>query len=113
MSIHAASRPAARGGRARRWRSNLGAKLFLIVIVAFLVLPLAVVVLFSFNASSSLSFPMTGLSLRWYGRVLDDPEVTSAIGRSAIAALLTGLVAGGLGILAALGLQGLPPGRAA
>ena len=48
------------------------------------------------------------MSLRWYSKAFDDPEVVAALGRSAIAALATGLVAGLLGILAALGLQGLP-----
>jgi ABC-type spermidine/putrescine transport system permease subunit II len=31
-------------------------------------LPVAVVVLLSFNASQFGAFPMTGLSLRWFGR---------------------------------------------
>jgi spermidine/putrescine transport system permease protein len=97
------------GRRRRRRVKNLGARLFLVLLAAFLFLPLFVVILFSFNQSASLSFPIGGFSLRWYNKVLDDPEVTSAIGRSAIAAFTTGLVAGTLGILAALGLQGLSP----
>jgi spermidine/putrescine transport system permease protein len=75
----------------------------------FLFVPLLVVVLFSFNSTASLSFPIPGFSLRWYDKVLDDPEVTSALGRSALAAFVTGIAAGAIGILAALGIQGLPP----
>jgi spermidine/putrescine transport system permease protein len=94
--------------RPRRRRRNLGALVFVTLVLLFLFAPLIVIVIFSFNATASLSFPITGFSLRWYSKVFDDPEVVAAIGRSAIAALATGLIAGALGILAALGLQGLP-----
>src|SRR5207249_376843 len=88
--------------RPRRFK-NLGARVFLLFLAFYLFAPLVVVVLFSFNATASLSFPIAGFSTRWYNKVLDDPEVVAALGRSAIAAFTTGLVAGTLGILAALG----------
>ena len=87
----------------------MGPVVFVSLVLLFLFAPLVVIVLFSFNSTSSLSFPIAGFSLRWYSKAFDDPEVVAAIGRSAVAALATGLVAGVLGILAALGLQGLPP----
>jgi spermidine/putrescine transport system permease protein len=95
--------------RRRRRIRNLGSSLFLASLIVFLFAPLLVVVLFSFNATASLSFPIPGFSLRWYDKVLDDPVVIAALGRSAIAAFITGLAAGTIGILAALGIQGLPP----
>jgi spermidine/putrescine transport system permease protein len=98
----------ARPRRRRRVR-NLGSRVFLGLLIAFLFLPLLVVVVFSFNATSSLSFPIPGFSTRWYDKVLDDREVVAALGRSAIAAFATGVVGGAIGILAALGIQGLPP----
>jgi spermidine/putrescine transport system permease protein len=112
MTAAAAASVAAGGVPQRRRRRrrirHLGPLLFVAAVITFLFAPLVVIVVFSFNSTSSLAFPITGLSLRWYSKVLDDPEVVAAIGRSAIAALVTGLVAGTLGILAALGLQGLP-----
>ena len=42
--------------------------------LVFLFLPLVVVVLFSFHATGSLSFPFTGFSLRWYREVFDSEE---------------------------------------
>jgi spermidine/putrescine transport system permease protein len=95
--------------RRRRRATKLGSRIFLGLLIVFLFVPLLVVVLFSFNATASLSFPIPGLSLRWYDKVLDDPEVTAALGRSAIAAFATGIAGGAIGILAALGIQGLPP----
>jgi len=103
-----APRPAPARRRRRRTR-DLGPTLFIALVLAFLFAPLIVIVVFSFNSTASLAFPITGFSLRWYSKAFDDPEVVAAIGRSAIAALATGVIAGGIGILAALGLQGLPP----
>ena len=94
--------------RGRRIRS-IGPRVFLVLLILFLFAPLFVVVLFSFNATASLSFPIPGFSLRWYDKVLDDREVVAALGRSAIAAFITGIAGGAIGILAALGIQGLPP----
>ena len=82
-----ARRSAAVGAAAIR---NLGPRVFLLFLIAFLFLPLFVVVLFSFNATASLSFPIPGFSSRWYDKVLDDREVVAALGRSAIAAFVTG-----------------------
>ena len=36
------------------------------LLIAFLYLPLVVVVLFAFNGGSNLSWPVQGLSLRWF-----------------------------------------------
>ena len=52
----------------------------------FLVLPLAVVVLFSFHETASLSLPFTGFSLRWYKQVLSSAEFLSATRHSLIVA---------------------------
>jgi ABC-type spermidine/putrescine transport system permease subunit II len=76
-------------------------------VLAFLFLPLVVVVAFSFNDIPRLSLPITGLSLRWYEQAYTDPEVRQALQRSLVAAGLTALIAAPLGILAALGLRAL------
>jgi spermidine/putrescine transport system permease protein len=105
----ATTRPTSVAPVRRRRRRHLAPAIFVTLVLLFLFAPLVVIVVFSFNSTSSLSFPIAGFSLRWYSKAFDDPEVVAAIGRSAIAALATGLAAGVLGILAALGLQGLPP----
>lgn len=49
------------------------------VAMIFLLVPLAVVVLFSFHATDSLSLPFEGFSLRWYEVILTDPQFRGAI----------------------------------
>ncbi|TIU14414.1 MAG: ABC transporter permease, partial [Mesorhizobium sp.] len=48
-------------------------------ILAFLLMPLVIIVLFSFHASPSLSFPFAGFSLRWYADVLGNAQLGSAL----------------------------------
>ena len=68
-------------------------------------LPLAVVVLFSFHETASLSLPFTGFSLRWYEQVLSSAEFLNATRHSLIVA--SGVAVGTLiaGSLAAYGLS--------
>jgi len=73
----------------------------------FLFAPLIVVVAFSFNSIPRMSLPLAGLSLQWYQGLLEDPEVRQALTRSLIAAIVTALIAGPLGVMAALGLRAL------
>jgi spermidine/putrescine transport system permease protein len=97
--------------RQRRLRpGRFGAAAFVALVVAFLAAPLIVVIVFSFTDTPRMSLPITGVSLRWYEEILADREVRQALTRSIVAALATALIAGPLGILAAIGLQALRPG---
>ena len=62
-----------------RGRLSLGtaANILSILVYAFLLAPLVVVVLASFNSADLLSFPPRGFSLRWY-RALWESEVWDA-----------------------------------
>jgi spermidine/putrescine transport system permease protein len=86
------------------WRSPATAVVSLIGLL-FLVLPLAVVVLFSFHETASLSLPFTGFSLRWYEQVLSSAEFLNATRHSLVVA--SGVAVGTLiaGSLAAYGLS--------
>lgn len=75
------------------------------VVLLFLYLPIAILVLFSFNAGGRLSFPMQGLSLRWYDLVLSDPVFTTAIENSLIVGTVAAATTAVLGTLAAFGLS--------
>jgi len=44
----------------------------------FLLLPIAIVVLASFNAAEYLAFPLAGLSFRWYAAFISSPSFTGA-----------------------------------
>nr|WP_298687791.1 ABC transporter permease [uncultured Dongia sp.] len=60
--------------------------------LAFLLAPLLIIVLFSFNATPSLSFPFAGFSLRWYAQVFSDVQLGSALIKSMWIALWTAVV---------------------
>ena len=81
-----------------------GALAITIAALLFLYVPLAVVVLFSFHETGSLSLPFTGFSLRWYRFVLSDPGFRSALENSLFVAAWTSLVTLLLGTLASFGL---------
>ena len=77
---------------------------YLAAAYAFVLLPVAVLVLFSFQGSSLPVPPFDGPSLRWYGAVLADRHLTDALLNSAAVALGSSAVACALGFLAAHGL---------
>ncbi len=72
--------------------------------LVFLFLPTLIIVLFSFNASPSLSFPIRSLSLRWYREVLVSAHFNAALRNTLIVGIVTALVTMAIGTLAALGL---------
>jgi spermidine/putrescine transport system permease protein len=73
----------------------------LVLAIAFLFVPLLMVVLFSFNAGGSLTFPFRGFTLDWYRQVLSSREFRSAVTASAKVATVTAVVTLITGTLAA------------
>ena len=78
--------------------------LYALLIYAFIFLPVAVLVLFSFQAGRFPIPPFTGPSLRWYEDVLSDRRLTDALWNSISVAVLSSAVAVLLGFLAAYAL---------
>ena len=70
--------------------------------IILLYLPLAVLFLFSFNDGTSLSFPLQGLTLRWYERLFDSPEILRAARNSLVVAVVSSTGAAVLGTAVAL-----------
>jgi putative spermidine/putrescine transport system permease protein len=75
------------------------------LVLLFLVLPILVIVPLSFSDSSFLSYPMPGVSLRWYHNLLESEEWMRAAQNSFIVAPAATVVATVLGTLAAVGLN--------
>ncbi len=73
-------------------------------VYAFIYLPVAVLVLFSFQESRLPIPPFDGPSLRWYAAVFADRRLTDALANSLLVALLSSALAALLGFLAAYGL---------
>lgn len=83
-------------------------------VLAFLLVPVVIVVLFAFNPQPFIAFPPTGVSLRWYVKFLHDRALMEAFAFSLELAAATVVIAGTIGTAAALALaRGRLPGRGA
>jgi len=74
------------------------------LVYAFLFLPIATVVFFSFNASRLVDV-WTGFSLKWYGTAWTDPSILDALRVSVTVAVINAVLATAFGTLAAIGMQ--------
>jgi putative spermidine/putrescine transport system permease protein len=86
--------------RARLWLYAWGA-----LVIAFLVLPVLIVIPLSFSDSTLLEFPPRTYSLRWYKVLLHSLEWRDAAWMSVKVAVLTMLIATPIGTAAAYGLH--------
>jgi putative spermidine/putrescine transport system permease protein len=100
----ATSQPLTRAGRA--WRKAL--YVYCALVLLFLVAPIAAVIPLSFSADTILTYPIPGLSLRWYQDFFTSRHWLPALSNSLIVATATTLTATPLGTLAALGLVRIP-----
>jgi len=80
-----------------------------LVVYAFLYVPLAVVVLFSFN-DSLLNAQWVGFTTRWYSKLIDNDEMLRAAANSLFIALVASSVATVLGTMAGIAMQRWPHG---
>jgi putative spermidine/putrescine transport system permease protein len=80
-------------------------RVVVLVLVAFMTLPTVVVIAVSFNPTAILSFPPTGLSLRWYANVLTYPQFQRAAVNSLLVTVGAVALALPVGTLAALALE--------
>lgn len=74
---------------------------YLTVLYAFIFLPVAVLVLFSFQDGRLPVPPFNGPTLKWYQAVISDSDLMAALGNSFLVALISSAVALLLGFLAA------------
>lgn len=84
---------------ARRTRNLL--MLLAALVLAFLYIPIAFMVLFSFETSSTPGLPITGLTLHWYEVMLADSLIHEAVLNSVLVALIVGVLATVIGTMAA------------
>ncbi|CAA2155398.1 Putative 2-aminoethylphosphonate transport system permease protein PhnV [Methylobacterium brachiatum] len=81
-------------------------------VLAFIVLPLVVIVCVSFFANRILAFPASGYTLEWYARALDTDAFRDGFVTSVQTALFATAASLALGVPASLGLvRGRFPGR--
>ncbi len=77
---------------------------YLVLILLFIYLPIAYVVLFSFNESKSLS-NFTGFSLKWYQNMLEDRTMLQSIYYTVLVAVIATAVSTIVGTVTAIGLS--------
>ena len=80
-------------GGARRLLASLASWLYLAALYVFIFLPVAVLVLFSFQDGRLPVPPFNGFSLQWYEAVFADGKLMAALGNSLLVAILSSLVA--------------------
>lgn len=79
-------------------------KIWKIFIVLFIIFPLPLVILSSFSASSMITFPPTGFSIRWYTGIFERMEYVRSFLLSLRLSLLCVLISVSVGTLASLAL---------
>jgi spermidine/putrescine transport system permease protein len=80
-------------------------RLHAMLVFAFLYLPIAVLVVYSFNGESVGGFPPHNWTLRWYSMLLDDDALLASVGNSLLVAAAAMAVSLLLGFPAALALD--------
>ncbi|MEU4821773.1 ABC transporter permease [Actinomadura citrea] len=90
--------------RPRRRRIS-GLHLYTLGLIAWLILPIAIMILFGFNDTrSKQNFQWQGFTLRWYAHLFDKSDLTAAVVNSLTIALLSTLITTVIGTFAGLAL---------
>lgn len=84
------------------FRNSLPLKSYYFGLIALLYLPIAILFLFSINANTFLSFPLQGLTLEWYEKLLGSEALLRSARSSLIVALGSSIAATVLGTMVAL-----------
>jgi len=98
--MNAPAAPARR--RERRNYVALGLGIYVLAFMAFLLLPILVVVVISFSSATYIAFPMPGVSLQWYERVFDYAPFMQSLKVSIQIAVASAVLGAMLGVPAAL-----------
>jgi len=86
------------GGVCTRWALRAAA----LLILAFLLLPIVIIVMLSFSSGRYLQFPPPGLSLQWYERFFRDPQWMMSLWLSVRVSLMCTALSVALGVLASI-----------
>lgn len=83
-------------------RTRVPLRPFYVAMLALLYLPIAILFVFSFNENTTLSFPLEGFTLDWYGSVLGNGPMLAAARNSLVVGIASATVATTLGCLVAI-----------
>ncbi len=83
-------------------------RIFTVLIFIFLYIPMAVLVVASFNTGKNITV-FEGFTLRQYAELFRDEDLLALLGNSLLIAVLSTLICVGLGTVAAVGIHNLKP----
>jgi putative spermidine/putrescine transport system permease protein len=75
--------------------TKLALRTWAVLILLFLFIPIVLILVYAFNSSNIQSWPIPGLSTKWFGETWNDPEIQSSL----ILSVKAGLAATGLALL--------------
>src|SRR5499433_2599644 len=70
-------------------------RIWVVLVLAFLFVPIVLIVLFAFNPPNIQTWPITGFTLHWFSVALHDPQVRGAF----LLSVRVGLVAAAVAML--------------
>jgi spermidine/putrescine transport system permease protein len=94
-----------RGSKARFTAANVALTCMTLAIFAYLYLPIAVVILLSFNDSELAALPLQGVTLRWYSRIFHNQQLMSGLWNSLTVALAVVAATVPLGLMLAYAMR--------
>jgi spermidine/putrescine transport system permease protein len=83
-------------------RTRVPLRGFFVAMLFLLYLPIGILFVFSFNAATTLSFPLSGFTTEWYASVLGNGPMLAAVRNSLVVAIASATVATAIGALVAL-----------
>ncbi|MGH3025171.1 MAG: ABC transporter permease [Gaiellaceae bacterium] len=85
--------------------TRIGLRIWAALVLAFLYVPIVVICLYAFNRSNVQSWPIAGLTTKWFSPTIHDGDMQQALGLSLKAAALATGVALVLGTAASFGVH--------
>ncbi len=102
-SKNTSSRRKLKNSDSRIWKTPIGYKLYLPLVILFFYLPIVSLIVFSFNETNSL-INFTGFSFKWYKSLFRNSTIMDALTTSLTIALISTVVSVILGTLGSIGL---------
>ncbi|PRR81010.1 ABC transporter permease [Clostridium vincentii] len=90
--------------KGKRKAVEVGKNAYIGFVYLFLYLPIIVLIIFSFN-TSKMNIVFEGFTTKWYGSLFSNRSLMEALGNTLIIALVSTLISGVIGTLAAVGLE--------
>jgi spermidine/putrescine transport system permease protein len=88
-----------------RYGADTAFMTFVALLMAFLYVPIWVLIAFSFSSSRSLTWPIPGFTLDWYRKLFANEDLLTALGNSFYVAILSTVLSLVVGVAAAMALH--------